>query len=77
MIDIEELIYSQPKIKDLSIKEMSEYDRFMRYSIGQLIDEGIIQESDIILLAETFANAFFKMVEEVRREKSKIAKKPQ
>lgn len=77
MIDIEELIYSHPKIKDLSIKEMAEYDRFMRCSVVQLINDGNMPESDIILLAETFANAFFKMVEEVKREKSKICKKPQ
>ena len=71
MIDIDELIYSDPRLKELSSKEMIEYDKFMRQDIEHLMKEENISESDIILFAKSLTNVFFIVNEDIRREKSK------
>ena len=71
MIDIDELIYSDPRLKELSSKEMIEYDKFMRQDIEHLMKEENISESDIILFAKSLTNVFFVVTEDIRREKSK------
>ena len=71
MIDIDELIYSDPRLKELSSKEMIEYDKFMRRDIEYLLKEVNVSESDIILFAKSLTNVFFVVTEDIRREKSK------
>ena len=71
MIDIDELIYSDPRLKELSSKEMIEYDKFMRRDIEYLLKEVNVSESDIILFAKSLTNVFFIVNEDIRREKSK------
>ena len=71
MIDIDELIYSDPRVKELSSKEMIEYDKFMRQDIEYLMKDENISESDIILFAKSLTNVFFVVTEDIRREKSK------
>ena len=71
MIDIDELIYSDPRLKELSSKEMIEYDKFMRQDIEYMMKEENISESDIILFAKSLTNVFFIVNEDIRREKSK------
>ena len=71
MIYIDELIYSDPRLKELSSKEMIEYDKFMRRDIEYLLKEVNVSESDIILFAKSLTNVFFIVNEDIRREKSK------
>ena len=71
MINIDELIYSDPRLKELSSKEMIEYDKFMRRDIEYLLKEVNVSESDIILFAKSLTNVFFVVTEDIRREKSK------
>ena len=71
MIYIDELIYSDPRLKELSSKEMIEYDKFMRRDIEYLLKEVNVSESDIILFAKSLTNVFFVVTEDIRREKSK------
>ena len=71
MIDIDELIYSDPRLKELSSKEMIEYDKFMRQDIEHLMKKENISESDIILFAKSLTNVFFIVNEDIRSEKSK------
>ena len=71
MIYIDELIYSDPRVKELSSKEMIEYDKFMRRDIEYLLKEVNVSESDIILFAKSLTNVFFVVTEDIRREKSK------
>ncbi len=75
MIDIDELIYSDPRVKELSSKEMIEYDKFMRQDIEYLMKDENISESDIILFAKSLTNVFFIVTEVIRRKKSKITNK--
>ena len=75
MIDIDELIYSDPRLKELSAKEMIEYDKFMRKDIEYLMKEENISESDIILFAKSLTNVFFIVNEDIQREKSSKKKK--
>ena len=75
MIDIDELIYSDPRLKELSSKEMIEYDKFMRQDIEHLMKEENISESDIILFAKSLTNVFFIVTEDIRRKKSKKTNK--
>ena len=75
MIDIDELIYSDPRLKELSAKEMIEYDKFMRKDIEYLMKEENISESDIILFAKSLTNVFFIVTEDIRRKKSKKTNK--
>lgn len=71
MIDIEKLIYSDPRLKDLSTKEMEKYDKFVRHSIEQLITDKSISETEIILFIKAAIETFFIVIEDIRREKSK------
>ncbi len=71
MIDIDELIYSDPRLKELSSKEMIEYNKFIRQDIEYMMKEENISESDIILFAKSLTNVFFIVNEDIRREKSK------
>ena len=75
MIYIDELIYSDPRLKELSSKEMIEYDKFMRQDIEYLMKDENISESDIILFAKSLTNVFFIVTEDIRRKKSKITNK--
>ena len=58
MIDIEELIYSGPRIKDLSSGEILEYDKFIKEDIEQLMKNNDISEDDIIVFTKSLINAF-------------------
>ena len=75
MLDIDELIYSDPRVKELSSKEIIKYDKFMRQDIEYLMNEENISESDIILFAKSLTNVFFIVNEDIRREKSSKKKK--
>lgn len=70
MLDIDELIYSDPRVKELSSKEIIKYDKFMRQDIEYLMNEENISESDIILFAKSLTNVFFIVNEDIQREKS-------
>lgn len=68
MIDIEELVYSDPRLKELSIKEMEEYERNMKSDIAELTRDGDVSDEDIRLVAKSLIDIFFLALKEYRKE---------
>ncbi|MBP9476997.1 MAG: hypothetical protein KBF12_00085 [Sebaldella sp.] len=68
MNEIDKIILSDPRIKDLNKKELTEYEIFTKNDIGYLIEEGV-SEPDIILFVKSLIEVFFTIIIDKRRKK--------
>lgn len=72
MINIWTLMYSDPRLNNLSLIELKEYDDFLKSGIEDLLHDKNISEDEIILVTKSLIEIFFKTLEQNRRKKSKI-----